>query len=59
MLGGRICGKSPLYTILLADAATNSGLFHENLATSARGKPCSGILPQMRPAGGDGRMLLE
>lgn len=52
MLGGRICGKSPLYTILLADAATNSGFFHENLAASARGKPCSGILPQMRPAGG-------
>ncbi len=48
---GRICGKSSLYAILLADAATNNGLFHENLAASARRKPCSGILPQMRRQG--------
>ncbi len=49
--GGRICGKSSLYAILLADAATNNGLFHGNLAASARRTPCSGILPQMRPVG--------
>ena len=49
MTVGRICGKSSLYTILLADAATNSGFFHGKLAASARRKPCSGILPQMRP----------
>ncbi len=48
---GRICGKSFLYAILLADAATNSGFFHGTLAASARRTPCSGILPQMRPVG--------
>lgn len=54
MTVGRICGKSSLYTILLADAATNSGFFYGKLAASARRKPCSGILPQMRPVGGRG-----